>query len=216
MSSRLRAIAVLALTLGVSGAVFLVMLWLLRHHHVASMDRRAFAILGGSRDGWLDAVAHPVAVVGPLLIGLAGLATLVILVRRRCWVGVFVLVAGPLIALRAAHAVKFAEQRPRPPGGLLDAGGWSFPSTDSALAVTALAMAVLLAQVTPNPRLRVALLAAGGALTVFAGLLFIALRVHFLSDVLAGWALGIAVFAGCGVVGLAGQAGIERLRAARP
>jgi undecaprenyl-diphosphatase len=212
--SRITAFVALAAVTVVSGAAFLVMLWLYRHHHVAGMDRRAFAVLGGSPDGWLHAVAHPAAVVGPALIGLAGLATLVILVRRRRWVGVFVLVAGPLVALRAAHAIKFAEQRPRPPGGLLVAGGWSFPSTDSALAVTALAMAVLLAQLTPDPRRRVALVAGGAVLTIGAGLLFIALRVHFLSDVLAGWALGLGVFAACGLVGLGGEAAVQRMRAA--
>jgi undecaprenyl-diphosphatase len=191
------------LATAVAGAlVFLVMLWLLRHHHVAGMDRRGFSVLGGSPDGWLHAIAHPLSVIGALALGVAGLVSLVFLVRARRWVSVFVLVAGPLIALRAAHAIKFAEQRPRPPGGLIDAGGWSFPSTDSALAVTALAMAIILAQLTPNPRIRRALVTAGTALTISAGILFVALRVHYVSDVLAGWALGTAVFAACGLVGL--------------
>ena len=206
-ASRVRAAIALAVVVVVSGVAFGVMVWLYAHDHVVALDRRGFAVLGASRDGWLSQVASPASVIAPALLALAGLGALVILIRARAWVGVFAIVAGSLLAVRLAHAVKFAEHRPRPPGGLLHAGGYAFPSTDSALVIVVLAMAIAVAHVTRDPRTRVALVVAGGALTFVAGLLLVALRVHYPSDVLAGWALGVAVFAGCALVGVVVEAG---------
>ncbi len=47
-----------------------------------------------------------------------------------------------------------------------------------------------------------ALLALGIAIAVLVGLSRVYLRVHYLSDVSAGWALGAAAFSACGAVAL--------------
>jgi membrane-associated phospholipid phosphatase len=47
------------------------------------------------------------------------------------------------------------------------------------------------------------LIAAGIALAVVVGLSRVYLRVHYLSDVAAGWGLGVAAFAGCASAALA-------------
>ena len=49
---------------------------------------------------------------------------------------------------------------------------------------------------------RIAMVIVGAALAVAIGLSRVYLRVHYLSDVTGGWALGLAVFSLCGAVAL--------------
>lgn len=65
------------------------------------------------------------------------------------------------------------------------------------------AMAVVAARLASTRQQQIALVATGGVLTACAGLLFVALRVHYASDVIAGWALGCAAFAYCALVATA-------------
>jgi undecaprenyl-diphosphatase len=101
----------------------------------------------------------------------------------------------------AMQIMKAAVERPRPSGGLVSAHGWSFPSGHATLAVTYLAIGVVLARAGPAAR-RVSLVVIGLALAVLIGLSRAYLRVHYLSDVLGGWALGLAAFSVCGSVAL--------------
>jgi len=84
---------------------------------------------------------------------------------------------------------------------LLPAGGFSFPSSISAVCVGLIAIAILLAHLTSNRTRRAVVIAGGCLLTAAVGLLFVALRVHYLTDVIAGWALGVVAFAACGLAG---------------
>ena len=97
--------------------------------------------------------------------------------------------------------IKAAVERPRPGGGLVDADGWSYPSGHATLAVSYLAISVLLAREGPASR-RAGLLIAGLALAVVIGLSRVYLQVHWLSDVGGGWAVGLAAFSLCGCVAL--------------
>jgi undecaprenyl-diphosphatase len=96
---------------------------------------------------------------------------------------------------------KAAVERPRPTGGLVSSHGWSFPSGHATLAVTYLAIGVVLARAGPAAR-RASLVVSGLALAVLIGLSRAYLRVHYLSDVIGGWALGLAAFCVCGSVAL--------------
>jgi undecaprenyl-diphosphatase len=91
-------------------------------------------------------------------------------------------------------AVKAAVGRARPvlPDPVSHAGGWSFPSGHAqAAVVTALVLLVVLRPVLPRPLGRIAI---GGAIAVVLAIGFsrIGLGVHYVSDVLAGYALGAA------------------------
>jgi membrane-associated phospholipid phosphatase len=99
----------------------------------------------------------------------------------------------------AAHLVKSAVPRPRPPHELVTAGGWSFPSTTSALGTVFPFLAFGLAE-SLDDWARAATRAAGVIVALLLGLSFVALRVHYLSDVIAGLALGTLAFLACGAM----------------
>ena len=63
-----------------------------------------------------------------------------------------------------------------------------------------MALAVAIARAVPNWAGRTALVAGAIALAAAIGLSRVYLRVHFLSDVIAGWSLGAVIFAFCGMV----------------
>ena len=65
--------------------------------------------------------------------------------------------------------------------------------------MTFLAIGVLLARRLPT---RIALVLVGAALAIAIGLSRVYLRVHYLSDVGGGWALGLAAYSLCGAVAL--------------
>ena len=67
--------------------------------------------------------------------------------------------------------------------------------------VTYLALAVVLSRAVPAAW-RIALVITGTVLAVAIGLSRVYLRVHYLTDVVGGWAVGLAVFSLCGAVAL--------------
>jgi undecaprenyl-diphosphatase len=111
------------------------------------------------------------------------------------------LVAGFLTAEIATQVMKSAVDRPRPSGGLVHATNWSYPSGHAAIAVTYLALAVLFTRGRRASR-GVAIVAAGFVLALLIGLSRVYLRVHYLSDVVGGWAVGLTAFSLCGAVAL--------------
>ncbi len=133
--------------------------------------------------------------------GLVAIAAAVLL-RRGDRAGPVVLVVGYAVAWMAVHATKGATDRPRPAGGLVDTVGSSFPSGHAANAVAWVAVGVALARVLGGRASEVGLVTAGVAIAAVVGLSRIYLRVHYLSDVVAGWGLASAVYALAGIVAL--------------
>jgi undecaprenyl-diphosphatase len=187
----------------VAGLVLVAMFWLVDGHHTVGLDRDAFTVLAASPGSTLARVAKPAATIAPLVLAVITLVVVALLARRRAWLEAAALVVGFLVCVVAAHVAKAHEQRPRPPGRLIHAGGFSFPSTDSALAVGVIAIAIIVARRFVRREHRAAVIGAGCLLAFGAGLLFVALRVHYLSDVIAGWALGVVAFASCGLAAVA-------------
>jgi undecaprenyl-diphosphatase len=175
---------------------------LLDTHTLLTGDDWARDLARDIEGGTLTAFAKIVTALGALGVVLA--ATLVatgFLVYRGRLLEAVTLCAGFATGEIATQIMKSAVERPRPADGLVGADGWSYPSGHAALSVTYLAIAVLLAR--PGSRARRAwLLAPGLALAVLIGLSRAYLRVHYLSDVGGGWALGLAAFAVCGSVAL--------------
>jgi undecaprenyl-diphosphatase len=202
-----------ALVLGVVLACALLLLgsWLLvRGDDAGALDRAGFDVLALSTHGPAADAAPTVVDAAKAVLAVAGTLVFLVLARRRAWRWCAALIVGLVATQAAAHLLKNAIARSRPPHELVTAGGYSFPSTTSALGVCFAFMAIALAVPLGEPARR-RTIAAGALLVLALGLSFVALRVHYLSDVIAGWALGVLVFAACAAAScfIAGRLGSQ-------
>jgi len=132
---------------------------------------------------------------------IAALAGCAYLLARRRSAEALALAAGLAISEITMQVLKRTVERPRPPDPLVDVSSFSYPSGHATLSVTFLALAVVLSRTAPAVW-RVALAIGGALLAVAIGLSRVYLRVHYLSDVGGGWALGLAAFSLCAAVAL--------------
>jgi undecaprenyl-diphosphatase len=156
--------------------------------------------------GWLTSVAKVVTELGSaaVVIPLAAVCAVALAAARR-WPEFWVLVVGTLIVFLGVNALKDAIDRPRPGGGLVEARGFSFPSGHAAQAVIYIwAAATVGLRLRPGTARVTALVLGGVALTALVGLSRVYLHVHYLSDVSAGWALGVSAYTMCALVALVG------------
>jgi undecaprenyl-diphosphatase len=136
-------------------------------------------------------------VVGLVIIGMAGF-----LLGRRRRVEMVMLVSAFLSTELGVQILKRTVERGRPGGGLTDADGFGYPSGHAAVSIVYLAIAVLLARSARTAQARIAFLTAGFVLAVLIGLSRVYLHVHYLSDVIGGWAVGLTAFSLIGAIAL--------------
>jgi membrane protein DedA with SNARE-associated domain/membrane-associated phospholipid phosphatase len=168
-------------------------------------DQTALDVARDLQVGWLTDVAKGITVLGAgaVTISIAALAGIVLAVRRR-WAELWVLVIGFTFILLLVPEIKDQTDRPRPPDPLTSAGTPAFPSGHAANSVLWTWLAITFAwRVVPGITRRSLVIAAGIVLTALIGLSRAYLRVHWLSDVSAGWALGVSCFAVVAAVVLA-------------
>ncbi len=174
------AFAILALVVNRQGAVW--------------FDQPVIAFVKGlpiSIDTWTMITAAGGAILVPIGVGLV--IALLVLHRRR-----LAAIYGVTLAAASAwtYLVKITIARERPPGSLVVAPGFSFPSGHSLNSTVTYGLIALLIWRTRWPAwLRIALAIALGALIGLIGLSRIALGAHYPSDVLGGWLAGIAIVA---------------------
>ena len=167
-------------------------------------DSEAFDVAQELRTGWLVDLSQAVTVLGsaPATIAVA-IAAAVMLAMRRRWPELAVLLAALALTHAAVPVLKEVLERPRPPGGLVEASGLSFPSGHAAYSVIYAWLALTIAlRVRPGMVNASALIVAGIVLAAAVGLTRVELQVHYLSDVSAGWGLGVSAFALCMIVAL--------------
>lgn len=167
-------------------------------------DITAMEVVENIRTGWLTELAKVITVLGSGAVawGLTALCAALLAIRRR-WTEFAVLIAGMTLTAVGFHAIKAAVDRPRPPDPLVGFSGSSFPSGHAAYSVLYLWVAVTIAiRLRPVMARGAAVVATGIALTAVVGLSRVYLAVHYLSDVSAGWALGVAAFSSCAAVAL--------------
>ncbi|GID33294.1 phosphatase PAP2 family protein [Paractinoplanes brasiliensis] len=125
----------------------------------------------------------------------AALALVIWLVRRgarpQAWWVAITMIAGGLLGVLLK--LLFERERPAFLDPVATAVGYSFPSGHALN--NALGAAVVVMALWPAVRRRRLLLAAGVVIPVLTGLFRIGLGVHWLSDVVGGWLLGLAVVA---------------------
>jgi membrane protein DedA with SNARE-associated domain len=167
-------------------------------------DRTALDFANDIRSGWLDDAAKAVTSLGSgwVVFPLALLAAVALAGWRR-WTELCVLVFGMTLIVLLVHGIKAWTDRPRPPDGLVSASGSSFPSAHAAYSTLYAWIAATVAlRLVPGITRRSFVIGAGIALAALIGLTRAYLRVHWLSDVTAGWALGISCFAAVAAVTL--------------
>ena len=167
-------------------------------------DSAALDLADDIRAGWLDDLAEGVTFFGSLwVVGPLALAAAAVLAARRRYTELAVLVAGMVTIIVFTSAIKGWTDRPRPPGGLVEVDGSAFPSKHAAYATIYTWLAVTVAfRTNPGIARRSLLIAVGLAVTAAIGLTRVYLRVHWLSDVISGWALGFSAFALAAVIAL--------------
>jgi undecaprenyl-diphosphatase len=177
--------------------------WALGWSWVVGPDASTLAVgrrIGVEHHAWVTFWNAWCTVFSPVTIRLATMGFIVYaLVKRRVRVAVFLFVSVELSAVLTEVAKQLAD-RPRPETAMVDALSTSFPSghaLGTMVAVLALAVVFL-------PRIRRGLrpwvAAAGVVIVLTVGAGRVALNVHHLSDVVAGWALGYLHFACCLVI----------------
>jgi membrane protein DedA with SNARE-associated domain len=167
-------------------------------------DVTAADIVEGLRTSWLVDLAKAVTALGgsAVVLPLTAVCTAALAARRR-WAELGVLVVGMAMIVIGVHELKDAIDRPRPGGGLVAASGSSFPSAHAAYSTFYLWLAATIVMRLRVGMTRGALVVATGiGLTALIGLSRVYLGVHYLSDVNAGWALGVAAFALWAIVAL--------------
>jgi len=150
---------------------------------------------GDDRAAALDGLLQVLTAPGLTVFRVVALLPVVVwlVVRRAWWTASWVLVAvvlvGPLTSL-----LKELVGRVRP--DFVDGGArlesLSFPSGHSSGVATLVTVSLVLAWPVLSRTARRVCLALGVALVVLVGLTRMWLGVHFLSDVLGGWAFGVA------------------------
>jgi membrane-associated phospholipid phosphatase len=118
---------------------------------------------------------------------------LVWLVRRRAWRTVPWVVVAAVFVRHVTSALKefFGRVRPAFEDGGADYDSLSFPSGHSSGVAALVTIGLVLAWPLLSPGARRVWALLGGLLVLLVGLTRMWLGVHYLSDVLAGWALGI-------------------------
>ena len=163
---------------------------------IPSWDRDISVWMHSRRSPLLTALALFLAAMGSLaMMGLLAVAGFVAArYRPERWARGRVLTLGALGAWGLIEGVKFLVQRPRPSffPPLIQTGGYSFPSGHAlfGIAVYGLLAHMLLPRIrSRSARILLAFLTA--VLVIAIGLSRVYLGVHYPSDVLAGWCLGI-------------------------
>lgn len=182
-----------------SGVLFLALAVPMLTDAVQSVDDVVQRWVVSAEWGPAVAVAEGLDFVGsvwvtlPLAVAIAGW-----LAWRRRWEGLASWVIAVGVSQLLIGPVKGLYMRARPPMSLVETTGWAFPSGHS-VAGAAIAIAAVIVLVPASPRRRnLEMLAAGFAVVMALSRVY--LRVHWLSDVAAGAALGAAIAIGAAAI----------------
>ena len=185
----------LAITAALAFVVFAVLAILVAvNPEPFGLDRDAARAARAVRTDGVTTAMRTVSLLGSfpsISIQIAVIGGAILLIRREAYPGLWLLAAA-LGAWSMSNGFKALLDRPRPEPGLIDAGGAAFPSGHATQGGAYFVMlGVILASALPRPwRLPAAWLAV--ALGVLSGLSRIYLGVHWVTDVIGGFALGVA------------------------
>ncbi|MEE6258926.1 phosphatase PAP2 family protein [Plantactinospora sonchi] len=193
-----RSLAGFALVVG-TGTGFGILLLLVRLHwdplHRADHQTAEWFNQLVSRHDGLVTVITAVSSLGgrPIMLWLVTIAVVGLLIRRQGRLAVYLIVTGTG-ALLLDPSVKELVGRLRPVVDVpvASAPGNSFPSGHALGSIVAYGALLLVFLPAMAPRWRRAAIGLVAAVVVLVGVTRVALGVHYVSDVLAGWLLGLA------------------------
>ena len=136
-------------------------------------------------------------VTGPLV-----LVMVVFALARRRWIDAVALVCGWPIVWALVQITKSAYDRARPPGSLVDTFNQAFPSGHAAYAVAWIACATVLVRAGVGWATRIAAVTVAVGIVAVVAVTRVYLRAHYLTDVLGGIALAVAIWSLIGVFAL--------------
>jgi undecaprenyl-diphosphatase len=136
-------------------------------------------------------------VTGPL-----ALATVIFALARRRWIDAAALACGWPIVVALVHITKDAYDRARPPASLVETFNEAFPSGHAAYAVTWVACATVLVRAGVGWAVRIAAVTVAVVIVAVVAVTRVYLRAHYLTDVLGGIALGVAIWSLIGIFAL--------------
>jgi undecaprenyl-diphosphatase len=167
------------------------------------IDRFAFEVADRARMDQLVSLAKMLTVLGASWV--TGPLTAIVVVfalSRRRWIDAAALVAGWLLVWGVVHVTKVAYDRARPSGALVDTLSLAFPSGHAAFAVAWIACATVLVRAGVGWAVRVAAVTVAIGLVAVVGVTRVYLRAHYLTDVLGGIGLAVAIWSLIGVLAL--------------
>lgn len=173
--------------------------WVRGWNWLAAVDTSTLEIgrrLGDEHHGWTTFWHVWCTVFSPVAFRIVTVGLIVhAFARRRVRTAVFLIVCVEMSAL-LTEVLKGLADRPRPATAMVDALSTSFPSGHAlGTMATVLALgAVYLSGVRRSVR---PWLVATGVVVLTVGIGRVALNVHHLSDVVAGWAMGYVYFVVC-------------------
>ena len=173
------------------------------------LDRQALLLLRGADgaalgpDWFVESVGDVTALGGYPVIGLAvgfALAALALARQRAAMLFLVAAIVGGSV-LSTALKLAFVRGRPDLVEHLDRTFSSSFPSAHAMVSMLAwLTLAAVLARFVPGDRMRGLIVGGAVVLSVLIGASRVYLGVHWPSDVLAGWAAGLAWASGCWLV----------------
>jgi len=164
-----------------------------QHQNLVHLDQPVLNFLMRHTEGGVTTANKVITIFGstPFIASVAGLLAIWFL-AKRWWARAFLIVMTPLGAFVLERIVKEIVDRPRPAvHALVGATGSSFPSGHATLAAAFyFVVALLLARATRSWRLKVIVWTIAISFVGAIGFSRLYLRVHWLTDVLGGFALG--------------------------
>lgn len=198
----MRSMSRFFLALVVAGlAVFGLLAAAYPHDPVAAVDEAVAEWVAGHMPGWAEWAARPYSWVGGSIgLTLGGAVAVIWLVRRSEWPGAVLVLAVFAGSQLAASLLKRVFDRPRPDYGSAVPlpSSPAFPSGHAAAATACVGvLAVVVVGTLPSPRARALVWAAGAVLGAGIAASRVVLGVHWVSDVVAGAAVGLAWLSAC-------------------
>lgn len=174
-------------------ACFFVMLWLARSGNASVIDDPAREAIYSLRSSWLTPIMKAITYLGNWQTITAICLVLLAFRKTRITYGV-PLSIGAIIVTVLNNILKSLVERPRPDEiyHLIEQGGWSFPSGHSITSMFFFGMLIwLVRRNVQNRRSANTLIVLLAIPMLLIGVSRVYLGVHYPTDVLAGWCLGV-------------------------